>query len=168
MRRYYLWIILMCCCLWPVEGLSDFYRYVDKDGTVRYTDNLSEVPAAYLDQIKGYAETKDDRAPSPAPALVEKNGGDDAAAPPSDIEKTADFDSPEILAATKAALDREYAALLQVKNALAEERETLTTADEVNAYLERVSDLNQRISSFEQRRRTFQKKVNDFNAGLTE
>jgi len=175
MKRHYLCMLLLCCCLWPVEGRSDFYKYVDKDGTVRYTDNLTEVPAAYLNQIKGYAEAKDDQAPPPPPAAGKKSGSGDAGMPPagrsaaaSDVEKTGDFDSPEDLAKTKTALDREYADLLKVKKALAEERETLTTADEVTAYLEKVSGLNERISAFEQRRRTFQQKINDFNAGLTE
>lgn len=35
---------------------QSFYRYVDKDGNIHFTDSLESIPAQYRDQIKVYKE----------------------------------------------------------------------------------------------------------------
>ena len=59
-----------------VSGAGLIYKWVDKDGTPHFTDDLSRVPPEYRNQIQT-EETRDSektRTPSQAPASVEKTG----------------------------------------------------------------------------------------------
>ena len=44
-------LIVFLPLLFPVSGSADYYRYVDKNGIVRYVDTMSKVPKAYQDQV---------------------------------------------------------------------------------------------------------------------
>lgn len=43
----------------PGPGEAEFYRYVDKDGKVRYTDDPSKVPSSGNAPVKSYSEDTD-------------------------------------------------------------------------------------------------------------
>ncbi len=57
-----------------ISNAASIYKWVDKNGSVNFTDDLSKVPPEYRDQIQ-IEETKDvekTQTPSPAPASVRK------------------------------------------------------------------------------------------------
>lgn len=43
----------------PGSGIAEFYRYVDKDGKVRYTDDPNKVPKSVKAPVKSYSEDTD-------------------------------------------------------------------------------------------------------------
>ena len=65
--------------LWVLPSIShaaDIYKWVDKDGSVNFTDDLSKVPPEYRDQVKTEEVTDSEKTqtPTPAPASVQKTG----------------------------------------------------------------------------------------------
>ena len=57
-----------------ISNAASIYKWVDKNGSVNFTDDLSKVPPEYRDQIQ-IEETRDvekTQTPSPAPASVRK------------------------------------------------------------------------------------------------
>lgn len=44
---------------YPFESWSEFYKYVDKEGSTFYVDDLSKVPPEYRDQVNVYKEKYD-------------------------------------------------------------------------------------------------------------
>jgi hypothetical protein len=54
-----------------ISNAAVIYKWVDKNGSVNFTDDISKVPPEYRDQIQT-EETKE--TPSPAPASIQKTG----------------------------------------------------------------------------------------------
>ena len=50
-------VLLVWIC--PLDSAAEFYKYVDKDGQTFYVDDLSKVPAEYMDQVNVYKEKYD-------------------------------------------------------------------------------------------------------------
>jgi len=45
--------------IYAMDSTAEFYKYVDKDGQTFYVDDLSRVPAEYMDQVNVYKEKFD-------------------------------------------------------------------------------------------------------------
>jgi len=45
--------------IYPQDSPAEFYKFVDKDGQTFYVDDLSKVPAEYMDQVNVYKEKYD-------------------------------------------------------------------------------------------------------------
>ena len=45
--------------IYPMDSPAEFYKFVDKDGQTFYVDDLSKVPAEYMDQVNVYKEKYD-------------------------------------------------------------------------------------------------------------
>ena len=70
---------ILILLLWVLPSMShaaDMYKWVDKNGSVNFTDDLSRVPPEYRDQIQKEesGDFEETQVPSPAPASVQKNG----------------------------------------------------------------------------------------------
>jgi hypothetical protein len=66
--------ILLLLVLPSISHAAEIYKWVDKDGTLNFADDLDKVPPEYRDQIQ-IEETKDSektQMPSPAPASLQK------------------------------------------------------------------------------------------------
>ena len=68
-----LFLIASFVQLRPAQG--SFYRYVDRDGIVHFTDNLDSIPEEYRNQIKIYKEEATPK-PTPLEAGVTEEKGD--------------------------------------------------------------------------------------------
>ena len=67
-------ILFLLLVLVSISNATSIYKWVDKDGTANFTDDLSKVPPEYRDQIQ-IEKTRDvekTQTPSPAPASVQK------------------------------------------------------------------------------------------------
>ena len=67
-------ILFLLLVLVSISNAAPIYKWVDKDGTANFADDLSKVPPEYRDQVKR-EEVKDSpqtQTPSPAPASVQK------------------------------------------------------------------------------------------------
>jgi tRNA/tmRNA/rRNA uracil-C5-methylase (TrmA/RlmC/RlmD family) len=69
-------ILFLLLVLVPISNAAVIYKWVDKNGSVNFTDDISKVPPEYRDQIQT-EETKDiekTQTPSSAPASIQKTG----------------------------------------------------------------------------------------------
>ena len=66
------WSICLVIIFMYSPVLGDFYRYVDKSGNVKFTDNLKLVPVEQLPKVKTYIESKGERLRTQQGIPVEK------------------------------------------------------------------------------------------------
>ena len=67
-------ILILLLVLPSISYAADIYKWVDKDGSVNFTDDLDKVPSEYRDQVKT-EEVKDSeqtQMSTPAPASGQK------------------------------------------------------------------------------------------------
>jgi hypothetical protein len=156
------------------------YRYQDAAGTIRFTDNLAEVPEKQRAGMTVYENATPTAAPSATDPPSGQNypGGQDLKLP----EKTQDGDSAvvskpteelsndpsrvDMLLKVKTALDEENAQFMKESLSLSEEKKTLSGNAAIKAYNEKVSALNARVDDYEKRRAAFQKEADAFDAAL--
>ncbi len=150
-------MLLMILMLGPKPGLAEYYRYVDQNGAVRYTDDLLEVPEAQRDGVKriiGVQAASKEKVPTDT-AMEGDKAKESEAADQNDSKQT----EYERLTQEKEALDKEYDMLQKERDALTQERETLKIKD----YNEKVRQLNQHIADYEEKRKAFQKVADAYN-----
>ena len=71
-------LILLLLVLPSISHAAHIYKWVDKDGSVNFTDDLSKVPPEYRDQVKT-EEVRDSekiQSPTPGPASGQKTEGE--------------------------------------------------------------------------------------------
>ena len=76
MKIIWMGVLFLLLVLASISNAAFIYKWVDKDGSVNFTDDLSKVPPEYRNQIQ-MEETRDfekTQIPSPAPASVQKTG----------------------------------------------------------------------------------------------
>jgi hypothetical protein len=154
------------------NAAAEYYRVVEKDGTIRYTDNFGDVPPEQRQGIKAYDEPEDYL----NDAEIEKKRQQEQAARIKALEEsevtkkqevidnldivdspTASFDD------IRAALDRELEALKQEKKALDEEFKTVKTPEQATVYNKKLDLFHQRVQNFSARRTQFNEKLNAHN-----
>ena len=151
--------ILVTALLFTASVYAEIYKYTDKNGQKRWTDDLSQVPkeqraeAQRIEtEIKTPAEatTENVQKPRPESSLEAKAAVPDsgAASEPAELSR-------EALEKEKADLDRLYQQLLEER----EQIEKLTP--EANSFKAR-ADLNYRITAFNQKTEQYEAKSNAF------
>jgi hypothetical protein len=147
----------------PAFTSAEFYRYVDEQGNVHYTDDLSDIPAKERPKADKYdtleapqspAEPSDAKRPTEghAQAPVVKEGEDNAAKPG--------------LRERGAALDAEYELLRREREQLEKAASEASTPSTQAEIAERIKDYNKRMKDYEQRRLPFNEEVEAYNAAL--
>ena len=161
--------------MWAASGEAEIYRYVDPSGTVRFTDNLQDVPDAQRKGVTAIPEEQPAAGPPPlkpstpirsdsaAPKKVQaKPGGAADDAPASIVEQA------EKLKKEQGELDQEYLELVREQAALADQRSKVRDSESMTRYNEQVDILNQKTDQYEKRRQALQQKMDAFNERLRE
>ncbi len=172
-----LFALLFLICMWlPSSVLAEYYQYRDQNGVLRFTDNLADVPKDQRQQIESYTEseafvmTEEESLEYLQDTSVQEETGEDMD-DADQIEET-DTGRDDSLAQLKklnqmkAALDEEFAELMEEKQVLLQYKESKKSISvkEAKAYQKKVTLLNQRITDFEERRQVFKKEADAFNA----
>jgi hypothetical protein len=161
---------------------AEMYRYKDAGGTIRFTDNLADVPEKQRVGLSGYENTLTSTAPSvnektpgsnnmtngqELKAMEKPRTSDAAVGAPQSEELSDDPARIDRFLKIKTALDIENAQFIKESIALSEEEKTIsgkTTA--IHAYNEKVNALNARVDDYEKRRAAFQQEADAFDAAL--
>ena len=56
--KYLKIFIVITFLMFSVSASAEFYKYVDDDGNVRFTDDINQVPEAQRSQIRSYIESE--------------------------------------------------------------------------------------------------------------
>ncbi len=156
---------------------ADFYKYIDKNGVTRFTDNLADVPPAQRPKVKHYNEETSPQPPGSSAGTGEKKA---ETVRSSEIQKT-ESPSPgskegsgsamkmsnpkyyQRLNSEKNLLDSERDQLEQEKEKVEKLRKNANTVATQKQYADEVNKLNKRIKEFNERRDAFKAKVDAFN-----
>lgn len=175
MRLLYALMFLICVWL-PSSVLAEYYQYRDQNGVLRFTDNLADIPEDQRQQIESYTESEDFVMTEEESleylqdtSVQEETGEDMEGAYQSEETETGRDDNLaqlKKLNQIKAALDEEFAVLMEEKQVLLQYKESKKniSVKEAKAYQKKVTLLNQRITDFEERRQAYKKEADAFNA----
>jgi len=159
-------LTLVMATVLAAPAAAEFYRYRDKNGTIRFTDNLTEVPPDQRANLKTYREMV-----SPAPGRTAAKT--DASHPISETTSAETDEERKAAEETAARLRRRQKALIEEYEALKKERAALAqrAGQRVNnaqqaRYNEAVKALNARIRDYQQRREAYEREVRAHNARM--
>ena len=159
------WLILLSIVLFSMSASAEYYRYIDKDGNVHYTDDLTNVPENQRTDINEYTgfqdssndqEKDEQKEETPQPLLEKeqvKNKPDTDKF--SEIKKQLDQE--------KEKLDEEYRTLMEEKKQLIEDEKKLKSGKAAKKYNKVVLKFNEKIEDYERRKNLFNKEVEEYN-----
>ena len=185
-----LYALLFLICMWlPSSVLAEYYQYRDQNGVLRFTDNLADVPEDQRQPIESYTEseefvmTEEESLEYLQDTSVQEETGEDMESADQgeetgeDMEGASQSEEAETgrddnlaqlkkLNQIKAALDEEFAELMEEKQVLLQYKDSKKNMSmkEAKAYQKKVTLLNQRITDFEERRQAYKKEADAFNA----
>ena len=146
-------IIVMVCG----TASAEFYRYVDKQGNVLYTDDLSKVPIEQRKTLAPYQNSPGTRVPA---QITPENQGQPA------TEASGAEKERRQLEQQEKALNQEYEQLTKERDALDKDKDNAVTPDQVKTYNQRIADFNERIKGYEKKHAAHTEKVTSFNERL--
>jgi DNA repair exonuclease SbcCD ATPase subunit len=159
------WLIALTLLLFSISASAEYYKYIDKDGNVHYTDDLTAVPESQRTDINEYNEIQS--------SGVDRQKGEETVKSPDtsmEIKKTetkqGEFDFSEMkkqLDLKKEALNEEYKALMNQKKQFQEKKEQLKSRTAAMKYNKSVSEFNERLEDYQQRKKEFDAEVERYN-----
>lgn len=175
--RWLACVILLVSMAFADPASAQFYKYLDEQGNMRFTDDINQVPENQRTKARRYVESQPS-APSAAQPddAVEKKASAAGATvegpTPSTFAASSD-ESPldsvrKRVEEMKTQVDAEYQALVKEKDALDKEKNTQKTRDQVANFNKRVEVFNQRASNYETRSAELRKQVEAYNARVIE
>ncbi|MBN1842559.1 MAG: DUF4124 domain-containing protein [Deltaproteobacteria bacterium] len=170
------WLILLVITGLPALASAEFYKYLDKNGNVRFTDNLANVPADQRSKVDEYenppypssqekkteveADEKLDREKSDQPAQ--------AGRPPKEplIERMKSNAAAQKLKETGARLREEYEALMKEREQLDKISTIRMTPAARKELVEKITHFNARIRDYDKRKEAYNKETQAHNASI--
>lgn len=181
--RAWIWFLLAIFMLCPAPVSAEFYKYTDKDGYVRYTDNLNDVPEKQRADAQQYIESKNGTAALQGDG--QKEGTPQTSEDDDEMEQQQDGDQlmerKRLLDERKADLEQERDALAQEKASIDKEQEALVsskkykmergkqsaqTRNKIKEINERVQVLNEKLKSLEKIKTAYEADAAAFNEEL--
>ena len=157
------WILFLILILFSASVSAEFYRYVDKDGNVLYTDDLSQVPEAQRSAIRVFDESKD--VTSSTTGNVEKQR-EQLSPGQGETSKQKGADN---FAETRKDLDREQEALEKERESLEKEREELFSKrfkPGDPTFKRKMKELNEKTEKLKEKLQVLKKKQAAYDAEL--
>ncbi len=178
--KYLNLLILIIFFVFSTTASAEFYKYVDENGDVRYTDDINMVPEEQRSKIRSYVESQSEDVPAPAEQneVTPENQAEPEDA--TESEQQVNFpdlseDEPESfedakdrLDLMKAEIDKEYEALKLEKQQLAEEKKEAKTREQIMAYNKKVEDLNKRVETYVEKGKAYKTEVDAYNNRIIE
>jgi Skp family chaperone for outer membrane proteins len=175
--RFCLAMALMIGVVAAETAAAEFYKYIDKQGHVRFTDDINQVPENQRSRVRNYVDSQVPLPPASA-------SGESAKQTPEPISAQLEgpalaFDSSSVskdsleagrsrIEEMKKKLEADYQALLKEKEALSKEKETRKTRDEISAFNKRVEAFNQLAARYENKSDELRKMADEYNARIME
>ena len=165
--RLFLFVFFLLAFSAPLS--AEYYRYVDNQGVVYFTDNLAEVPTDQRSQENSFNEIKSvqnsDDTKKMISAQTDQPGKEASASnqDPSEGEVN-NLSQIQLLNKEKETLDQTYESLVRRKQALKKEEASAGTSKTKKIVQDKVNTLNQEIQDFEKLRKAFVIRAKAFNA----
>ncbi len=148
------WMIILALILWAAPVSAEMFKYVDKDGNILYTDDVSMIPEEQRSSIEVFESTAAPAFPAP-----EEKGSDQEQAATTGKE-TAD-QTAQRLAQQREALAAEAEALQAEMDALRKEKEAFFSSRRFKSGTD--SRIMKQLKALNKKRAASQQKLQDFN-----
>jgi len=159
------WLILLILVLFSIPASAEFYKFIDEEGNVQFTDDLTKVPVNQREGVRKYIESRTDAEDIKDNANIDKKEEQlfDGQEKAIQIEDTNLFKTKKELDAKKKELDAEYVALLKEKEEIDKSIQKLKTNEEIKISNEKVQKFNEKIKKYEEKRKAFNTEVKAYN-----
>ena len=162
--------ILISIVLFSMSASAEYYRYVDKDGNVHYTDDLTNVPENQRTDINEYTgfqdgsndQEKDEQKEETPQPLLEKEQVKNKP----DMDKF--FEIKKQLDQKKEKLDEEYKALMEEKKDIEKNKNKYRSKSQAKKYNKTILEFNEKIADYERRKKLFNEEVENYNSRVAE
>jgi hypothetical protein len=166
-------LVLISFLLFSVSASAEFYKYLDENGNVRFTDDINQVPEEQRPRINSYVESE---SVDPAP---EQEVTQESKENPEQQENVAEFAEDNTgeesfeaarkrIEALKQRLDEEYKALVEEGKQLAKAREAAVTNEQRLEFNKKVDDYNKRGQSYQATQKEYEAQIEAYNARVNE
>jgi predicted nucleic acid-binding Zn-ribbon protein len=148
-----------------MSASAEYYRYVDKDGNVHYTDDLTSIPESQRTDINEYTgfqdgssdQVKDEqKEETPQPLLEEEQVKNKP-----DMDKFSEIKKQ--LDQKKEKLDEEYKALMEERKDIEKNKNKYRSKSQAKKYNKAILEFNAKIEDYEKRKNLFNKEVEEYN-----
>jgi hypothetical protein len=168
-------VIVALFLVLAVPVTAQFYRYIDKDGNLRFTDDLNRVPVEQRTRASEYKGFKpvspalpEDTPPAEKQEIKPKTTVPDPAVIGSVVQSAPQAtvslgDLRAQIEKMKSHLDLEYQALTQEREDLAKNREQVKTIEEIALSNKLVDAFNQRAEKYEKTSEQLRNLVVEYN-----
>jgi len=156
------WIIFVILAAFPALALAEFYRYVDEQGNVLYTDDLSSVPSDQLPKINEYKEANIQPVPK---KQVETEKEEEGASKGSSKKGEEGAQEPD-LRDRQAKLQAEFDMLTEERAQLEKAGQEPLTPETRRELDEKIKAFNERREDYRRRRESLNEEVEAYNASL--
>jgi hypothetical protein len=175
--KWFSGVILLLGVALAAPASAQFYKYLDKQGHVRFTDDINQVPESQRDNARTYAAAL----PSVAAANDSDGGADQKPAGPdaasedpagaavgASVEEESLDAAKARLEALKKQLDAEYLSLAREKEVLGKEKDVPKNRTQGLDYNKRVEVFNQKVGDYEKLTNELRQQVESFNTRVME
>jgi len=179
--RLVIGLAMLTVATFPMVAWGEFYKYIDGNGNVRFTDDLANVPPEQRTKVEEYKEAVPDR-PSLKEEEAKGKGQDDGkGTEPEAAEGTAKTDTEtgsamddgkteamrQELKDEGLRLQEEYDALMEERERLDKAASTRLTPAAQRGLIDKIKDFNARIQDYEKRREAHNKAVEAYQTETT-
>lgn len=149
-------------------GIAQMYEYRDTDGSIRFTDDLGNVPEDKRENAKRIREAP--YSPMPSEWQESPEGTEETPWGGNDQEETnADLvEKGEALRSEQSELQKEYESIEEERALLGDPPSEDAPLEEFEAYGDKVDELNSRILDYQERLEDHENRVEAYNARFDE
>jgi len=160
-------LILIAALLAALPANAEYYKYIDENGNIRFTDDITMVPWDQREKLSEYQDYRESEEASKAPNATAATSSDETAEPVQTPGASEDIvEQGRRLEQEKTALDTEYKALMEARRILEERRGQFRTKSARREYETQVLQLNERNAAYEAKRKAYDSEVLEYNTRL--
>ncbi len=154
--RLGIWICTAVLLLIAGATHGEYYRYVDENGIVSYTDDLSKLTDKQRGDVKTFASEKK-QADDLEKQSQNPEGGDTFSDLPAEDANRGSQENRQL----KESLDREFEALSKKRVELAMERKQIKSTADLQIFNRNATALNDQIKAYELKKQAYLKTIVD-------
>ncbi len=161
MKKALFFFVLFLLSISVVTVSADFYRFVDENGNIIYTDDINKVPVEQREKVQSYEESTPEQAkPADSGDAPEDAAGNKTAITDEGLKER------DRLQAQEKELSREYEELMSQREQLNDVKKNAVSTEQINEYNQKIIEFNARIQAYEEKRGALETEVKAFNERL--